>query len=333
MIRLIATAALLAAFTGSAASQNATPRLKELVTVTADVVRIGDLLENAGPASGIAVFRAPDLGHTGTVEVPRVTEALKSHDIEGLSTNGLSEVVVTRLSRIITAKDIEERITRALAGQHGFGDVRNLGLMFDREVRTMHVEASATADLLIARMSVDPRNGRFDISFDVPGSAVARRLPLRFTGTATETIEAATLTRTVARGEVIRESDVAVERRPKIDAAGEAIVADQVIGMSAKRALRSGQVLRASDVIKADVVARHEIVTIVYEAPGLLLTVRGKALEAGAVGETINVLNVQSNRTIQASVYGPGQVVVTAATPRFAAAAAPASESRRRRAE
>ena len=132
---------------------------------------------------------------------------------------------------------------------------------------------------------------------------------------------------------MIRESDVAVERRPKIEAAGEAIVADQVIGMSAKRALRSGQVLRASDVIKADVVARHEIVTIVYEAPGLLLTVRGKALVAGAVGETINVLNVQSNRTIQATVYGPGQVVVTAATPRLAAAAAPASESRRRRAE
>jgi flagellar basal body P-ring formation protein FlgA len=333
MIRFIAAAALLTAFTGSAASQNATPRLKELVTVTADVVRIGDLLENAGPAAGIAVFRAPDLGHTGTVEVPRVTEALKSHDIDGLSTNGLSEVVVTRLSRVITAKDVEERITRALAGQYGFGDVRNLGVMFDREVRTMHVEASATADLLIARMSVDPRNGRFDISFDVPSSAVARRLPLRFTGVATETIEAATLTRTVARGEVIRESDVAVERRPKIEAAGEAIVADQVIGMSAKRALRSGQVLRASDVIKADVVARHEIVTIVYEAPGLLLTVRGKALEAGAVGETINVLNVQSNRTIQATVYGPGQVVVTAATPRLAAAAAPASESRRRRAE
>ena len=39
---------------------------------------------------------------------------------------------------------------------------------------------------------------------------------------------------------------------------------------------------------------------------------RGKALEAGAVGELINVLNVQSNRTVQATVHGPGQVVVAA---------------------
>ena len=332
MIRVIVTLALLASLGGSAASQEAAPKLKELVTVTADVVRIGDLVENAGAASSIGIFRAPDLGHTGTVEVARIAEALKSHEIERLDTSGLTEVVVTRLSRVIAAKDVEERITRALAGQHGFGDVRNMGVTFDREVRALHVEASASADLLIARMTVDPRTGRFDVSFEIPGSAVARRLPLRFTGTAVETIEAAILSRPVGRGDMIRESDVTIERRPKIEAAGEAIGADQVIGMSAKRALRSGQVVRASDVIKADVIARHEVVTIFYEVPGIRLTMRGKALEAGAVGELINVLNVQSNRTVQAAVHGPGQVVVTAATPRLAAAEAPLSDNRRRRA-
>jgi flagella basal body P-ring formation protein FlgA len=329
MIRRIAvTLALLAAFGGSAASQDATRKLKELVTVTAEVVRIGDLIENPGAAASVAVFRAPDLGHTGTVEVARIAEALKAHEIGELDTRGLSEVVVTRLSRVITGKDVEERVARALAGQYGFGDVRNLAIAFDREMRALHVEATATADLLLARMYVEPRSGRFDVSFEIPGSAATR---LRFTGTATETVEAATLTRPVARGDVIREADVVVERRPKIEAAGEAIGADEVIGLSAKRALRSGQLLRASDLVKADVIARHEVVSIVYEVPGILLTMRGKALEAGAVGELINVLNVQSNRTIQATVHGPGQVVITATTPRLAAAVAP--ESRRRRAQ
>jgi flagellar basal body P-ring formation protein FlgA len=333
MIRHVVTLALLAAFGSSAASQDAAPKLRELVTVTGDVVRIGDLIENAGATSNVAIFRAPDLGHTGTVEVARITDALKPHDIDRLDTSGLAEVVVTRLSRVITGKDIEERITRALSGQQGFGDVRNLGVTFDREVRALHVEASATADLLVARMYSDPRTGRFDVSFEIPGSAVARRLPLRFTGTAVETIEAAILSRPVGRGEMIQESDVTIERRPKIEAAGEAISAEQVIGMSAKRALRSGQVLRGSDVVKADVIARHEVVTILYEVPGIRLTMRGKALEAGAVGELINVLNVQSNRTVQASVQGPGQVVISANTPRLAAVEAPLSDNRRRRAQ
>ena len=163
MIRVIVTFALLAGLAGEAASQElsplAAPKLKELVTVTAEVVRVGDLLDNAGPAAGIAVFRAPDLGHTGTVEVTRITEALKLHDIERLDSNGLSEVVVTRLSRVITGKEVEERIGRALAGQYGFGDVRNLTIAFDRETRALHVEASATADLLIARMNVERAAG------------------------------------------------------------------------------------------------------------------------------------------------------------------------------
>jgi flagella basal body P-ring formation protein FlgA len=330
-IRIALTLGLLAAFGASAASQEAPPRLKELVTVTGEVVRVGDLVENAGNAAGVAVFRAPDLGHTGTVDAGRIAEALKPHGFDGLDTSGIGEVVVTRLSRAITVKDIEERITRALAGHQGLGDMRNLSLAFDRELRTLHVEASATADLVVARVNLEPRTGRFDISFELPGSAIARRLPLRFAGQVTETIEAVTLTRPLTRGDVVRESDVTVERRPKIEAGGEAVAADQVVGQSVKRALRAGQVLRTSDLMKTDVVARNEVVTILYEVPGVLLTMRGKALEAGAVGEHINVLNVQSNRTVQATVHGPGQVVVNATKPRLAAAVAP--ETRRGRAQ
>jgi flagella basal body P-ring formation protein FlgA len=333
MIRLLLTLTLLAAPVGAAASREVptAPKLRELVTVSGDLVRIGDLVDNAGPAASVAVFRAPDLGHTGAIQVERLADVLKSHDVAGLDTGGLSEVIVTRLSRVITAKDIEERIARAVSGQHGFGDARNLSIGFDRELRPLHVEASATADLVIARINVEARGGRFDISLGLPGSIAAKRLPLRFTGTVIETVEAAILTRAVARGDTIRESDLTVERRPKAEVAGDPIGAEQAVGLSAKRPLRAGYALRAADLMKADVITRNEAVTIVYEAPGILLTVRGKALEAGAEGDLISVLNIQSNRTVHATVSGPGQVTVAATTPRVAAAMASTSDSNRRR--
>ena len=46
-----------------------------------------------------------------------------------------------------------------------------------------------------------------------------------------------------------------------------------------------------------------------------MLTVRGKALEAGAMGDIVGVLNIQSNRTVQATVIGPGRVSIAAAGP------------------
>jgi len=44
---------------------------------------------------------------------------------------------------------------------------------------------------------------------------------------------------------------------------------------------------------------------------------RGKALDPGAQGDVISVLNSQSNRTIQGTVAGPARVVVRSAAPRL----------------
>ena len=319
MLRTV-TFVLLTALTGPAAAQltgaltPAIPKLKELVTVTAEVVRIGDLVENAGSAAGVPVFRSPDLGYTGGVPVARVIEALAPHKLSDIDTGGLSEVVVTRLGRAITAKDIETRVARALAGQYGFGDAKNISVTFNRDVRTIYVEQSASEDLQIARLNIEPRSGHFNVAFELPGSTVAHRLPLRFSGTALETVEASVLTRPLNRGETIRSSDVTAERRPKAELAGESISLASAIGLAAKRPLRSGAALQSADLMKPEVIQRNESVTILYEVPGMLLTVRGKALEAGSVGDLVSVLNIQSNRTVQTTVVGPGRVSVAAMT-------------------
>src|SRR4051812_11818762 len=95
------------------------PTLKSEAIVSSDIVRIGDLVQNAGAVGDVPIFRAPDLGHSGGVPANRVVDAVRPHHIIGLDTRGLSEVVVTRASRALTAKDFETRVVRALAGQYG----------------------------------------------------------------------------------------------------------------------------------------------------------------------------------------------------------------------
>src|SRR5438552_466150 len=327
MIRIVLALVLVATFGREAMAETAStaPRLRELVAVSSEIVRIGDLVENAGAAADVPVFRAPDLGQTGAVQLARIIDALRPYDLTGLDTNGLTEVVVTRLSRAMTAKDITDRITRALSGQYGMGDAQNLAVILDRDIRILHVEPTVGGDLVVSRMNVDPRTGRFDIAFELPGSTLSRRAGLRFTGTVTETVEAAMLTRSLRIGEVVKASDVTKGRRPKTELRGEGMGPDQVIGMAAKTALRNGQALRTDDLIKPQIVQRNEAVTIYYEVPGIMLTVRGKAIEGGAMGDVVGVLNIQSNRAVQATVIGPGRVTIAAAGPLIASAAASAS--------
>ena len=79
LIALVAlTAPALAQITGSIPP---TPALKREVTVASDIVRIGDLVENAGAQANVPIFRSPDLGQTGTVQAYRVIDAIRAHGI------------------------------------------------------------------------------------------------------------------------------------------------------------------------------------------------------------------------------------------------------------
>ena len=168
------------------------PALRGSVTVSGDIVRIGDLIENAGPVADVPIFRAPDLGTRGAVPTERIVEAIRPHQLIGIDTRGLSEVIVTRASRTITTKEISARIAQVLEGQYGLGEARNILVEFDRDVRTLNVEPTATGDLQVLTLAYNPRTSRFDVTFDLPSSAALRRQNTRFSGIAIETINAVT---------------------------------------------------------------------------------------------------------------------------------------------
>jgi flagella basal body P-ring formation protein FlgA len=294
------------------------PALKRAAIVTSEIVRIGDLIENAGAVADVAIFRAPDLGQTGSLPAATVMDAVRPHHIHSLDTRGVGEITVTRASRTVTAKDFEALVLRALAGQQSLGEPKNLAVAFDHAVRALHVEPGA-GEFTVVRSSFDGQTRRFDVTFELPGSAVARRLPLRFIGQVSETVEAAITLRPLGQNETIRASDVMVERRPKSEfASGAAASLEDVLGFAAKRPLRQGQAIRASDLMKPELIGRNDTVLMQFEVPGMLLTIRGKAMEAGALGDVINVLNPESKRTVQATVTGTGRVTVTSSAARVA---------------
>ncbi|EKS36308.1 flagellar basal body P-ring formation chaperone FlgA [Afipia broomeae] len=338
----VIAAALLATMSGAVLAQSdqdtlAQPSLRASVTVSSDIVRIGDIVENAGSAAQIAIFRAPDLGTTGSLPVAQLLTALRTHQVIGVDTRDLREVSITRSSRTLVSKEIEQQIARVLERRNGLGDAANISVTFERDLRELQLDAAHTGDMRATIVRFDPRNGRFDITFEIPNDVTYNPTKLRFIGTAVETIEAAVLTRAVERNEILRSSDVVVERRPKTEIGNDVINRDRSVGMQARKQMRAGQALKAADLGKPDLVSRDQGVMLIYEAPGLYLTGRGKALDSGTEGDIVNIVNLQSKRTVQGVVTGPGQVTITAPGPRLTTAAlsnseppaAPAPESRK----
>jgi flagellar basal body P-ring formation protein FlgA len=307
-------AAAAPAFAGTPEDAIEPPVLHATVTVAADVVRIGDLIDNAGSAGQIAVYRAPDLGTTGTIPTAQVLSALRAHEVIGVNTKDIREVAVTRLARNIPARDIQSAVARALEHRGGLGDAENLTLTFDRDLQDLHLEANNTGAIEPTSAHFDQRSSRFDVTFEIANDT-SMATQLRFTGVAIETVQAAVLTRDVERTEVLKSSDIVVERRAKADVGPDAAVRNMVIGMQMRHPMRAGRPLRVADVAKADLVQRDQTVTIVYQTDGIYLTTRGKAVDSGTEGDVVSVLNPQSKRTISGVVTGRGQVTIQVATP------------------
>jgi flagella basal body P-ring formation protein FlgA len=292
----------------------ATPTLRASITVTSDVVRVGDLIDNAGSAALIPVYRSPDLGTTGALPVAHVLAVLRAKQVIGVMTGDIKEVQVTRLARTLVNKDLETAVASALERRFGLGDAANITVTFDRGIADMRLDASNTGVLQPVATRYDARSGRFDIAFEINNDNNPAPTKLRFTGTAIETVEVAVLTRDIDRVDLLKASDVAMERRPKAEVTGEAASRDRTLGMQLRRPMRAGTPIRVADIVKPDFVQRDQNVTVIYQVPGIYLTTRGKAIESGAEGDTISVLNLQTKRTLSGVVTGRGQVTVQGAS-------------------
>ena len=293
----------------------AAPVLRGDVTVTGDIVRVGDLIDNAGSFAQVPVYRAPDLGTTGTLATAQVINALRTHQEIGVETRDNKQISVTRLARSVAAKDIEEQVAHALEHRSGLGDAANLSLTFDRELQDLRLDAAFTGAMQPTAVRFEARTGRFDVTLEIASDNVSTPTRLRLTGTAIETVEAAVLTRNIDRNDLLKSSDIIVERRTKAEVGGDAVSREAALGMQLRHPMRSGQPIKVADLVKPDLVQRDQAVTVVYQAPGLYLTTRGKALDNGTEGDVVNVLNLQSKRTVTGVVSGRGQVTIQAVTP------------------
>ena len=326
IIRPLLVAAALLALAAEAIAQDkseviASPMLRANVVVTSDIVRIGDVIDNAGPAAGIAIYRAPDPGTTGTLPVTQVISTLRAHKVIGVDTRNLREISVTRQARSVEASDIEQAVAQALERRNGLGDAANLRLTFDRAPDDIRLDATHSGALHPAIVRYDSRTTRFDVTFEIANESGLAPVKLRFSGTAVETVEAAVLARSLERNDVLKSSDVVTERRPKTEVGPDVLTRDRAVGMQARRQLRAGQALRGADVVRPDLVQRDQGVTLIYETAGIHLTVLGKALDSGTEGDIVNVLNLQSKRTVSGVVVGRGRVaIVVASRPEVAVA-------------
>jgi flagellar basal body P-ring formation protein FlgA len=122
----------------------------------------------------------------------------------------------------------------------------------------------------------------------------------------------------IARGATITESDLVYATAGSVAMMGTVVAMSDAVGMQTRRALRAGEMLRLEDLRRPVLVPKGSIVSMTFEAPGIVLTATGRAMSEGGLGENVTVQNPTSYRQITAVVIGPGQVRAQSGSGRLA---------------
>ena len=293
--------------------------VEDLVTLRAssvvedDVVRLQDLFSGiADPGlAATPVAKAPQPGASLDVGARWLAAVAKAHGLPWQPRSRYERVNLRRSSHDIPAAEIEEVLRQALAERGLAGEVR---LALDNPGLRLRLPSTGERSLRITRLTLDAGSGRFlaQVAAPAQGETVAT---LSVTGRALEMTEVPVLTRNAKAGEVIRARDIEwmsvqvnrLTRTTVVDAAG-------LIGMSPRRTIRAQAMIRSTDLETPVVVAKNSLVTIRLETERMQLTVQGRAMEDGARGDVVRVMNNKSNTVVNAVVIDAGRVVVRPAT-------------------
>ncbi len=124
--------------------------------------------------------------------------------------------------------------------------------------------------------------------------------------------EALVATRPIPAGTVLSIEDMAVVSA-KIP--GALTAADLALGQEARRAIAAGRPIMADDIAPPARVERNQIVPLHYAAGTLSIVTEGRALDQGAEGQVIAVMNLSSRSRVTGRVMADGSVHVAGGAP------------------
>lgn len=283
-------------------------RVREPVSVAGAMVTLGELFRGVAPEkAGREVLRAPDPGRTRRISASLLNRIAEDHGVAWQTRDNGTITRVRRKSHEVPRKRIKAAVRRALS-QRDVSDDLNIVLSnpnIDLVLPT-HVPATVRLEDFTYRRGAN----RFSARALAPAEG-QMRARTTITGEVRRMVEVPVLNRRIARDERVREDDVKWVTRPQSDVRNNTVTeAAKLVGNIARRPLSPGEMLRDTAVTEPILVEDGSLVTIRLRSGRMRLSAKGRALEDGAMKDTVRVENVKSERTVTGVVTGPGVVEV-----------------------
>lgn len=284
--------------------------LKPTALIKENVFTVGDIFNDLPAEKAQKVLgAAPQPGSDMTLNARTLMRIAIAMDLPWRPSSTMDQVVIRRDAVKISSDTIRSSIGEALK-EEGLSERFELTFYGTAEP-TLVLPSGQAPDMQVAKMNYDRQNDRFEAHLVAP-NAEAPITEMMVSGKIERLVPVPVIKGTMSRGDIIGSYDVEWIDMKSSEMQDDLVLnADDLVGMSPRRILVSGKPVRRMDLEFPQLVGRGDTITITYKDGFLNLSAKGKAMQNGAKGDLVRVVNLSSNRPIEAIVTGEGAVTVT----------------------
>ena len=286
--------------------------LRGMVLLDGPQVRLSDLFDGTGTAGARVLGPAPPPGGRIVVEAAQAAAIARDFGLDWQPLSTADHAVLERPGVPVPRALVTDTLRAALheAGADAEAEVQMTGF------NPPMIPPDAHPDAQVTQLDWDHMSGRYTALLSVSTDGMDP-VTLRISGRALPTTEVVVPVRRIAAGEVLTAADLRVARvRSSLVRQPVALSVAQAAGYAAQRGLMQDQPVLIAELEKPALVQRRGRVLIELHTPGIDLTAQGIALEGGAAGDHIRVLNPASRAVVDAEIVGDGRVrVIPGTTP------------------
>lgn len=300
----VVSAGVVVLLAGTKAALAAT--LRSETVITGDYIKLGDIFDGTKNADYV-LGPAPAPGKDMILNARTLYKIASALDVEWSPSNSAEQIILRRDASVIP----QENVSAALEDKiRESGVAEKFSITYLTAPADIVLPGGTEDGLEITAFNFDSQKDSFNAVIVAPSA----ENPLKRTtvsGRIERLIAVPVLKNTLKNGDIIGALDIDWIDLPQTSIPNGAILNEKdIINMTPRRTATSGKPINANELEYPKMVDRGDAVTLIFENGPMVLTARGKALQAGAMGDTVRVSNSDSNKNLQGVVTAHREITI-----------------------
>jgi flagella basal body P-ring formation protein FlgA len=274
--------------------------------VTGAEITVGDVFEGAGAHAGRYLAPAPAVGRSKTLDANDLQRISDAFDLGWKPSEGKDHVTVRRETSAVDRYAIEAALQEAIADQM---DGQSFDLDLEDKNVSLTLPPKAERTVAASEVRIDLQKNAFTAVLSAPAGAENPTARKQITGRLYALQKVPVLKNPAQKGDLISMTDIDYVDMRASDVPSSVIAdADHLVGRTPRRNLGAMKPLGAADIESPTLVKKGDLVTVALQSGTLGLTMQARAMQNGAIGDTVRVVNTASNRQLDGVVTGAQSV-------------------------